>query len=1290
MNLMRATLLFLTPLLATPRPGIAAEPVAGFPVQMERGMPVKSVTIADVDENGTQEVVAIVGEGVAIIGNDGSMWAGFPKGLRDVSAKTPVMLKGPPTLCDLDGDGRREVVAAGSTRMVYAVDLSGAELSGFPVKVSGNPRGPLACLPADGRQELVLTTDAGLLLAVGRNATPRTIGKIGRGAESGVAVADLDGDGGVELIAGGGDSRLYVFDTRGRLHDGFPYKMAFRTSGIPAVGDIDDDGKPDIVFGSQDFKIHAVGADGVPLAGFPVKTKYRIYGGPALVDLNGDWVLDVVLGSGDKNVYALRGTGKPLRGFPVSAGGRVDRGCVAGDVDRDGKPDIFVLNQEGRLLWYDASGRKQRLRIRGKIVAGPALADLDADGAPEVVFATKSGRIEALELGATGKAEAALLAWPVAGHDPAHSGRFGPNPARFRDLTFANTAPATTEALAAEYRHFDLDWETEGETRVRWYRDGARVAELDNVRSVPAELTQKHQVWSYTIQGAGNHAAYGESGVLSRVYRSPTVEVQNTAPTAPAIALSPEVAQTRSPLEVAVTRDSSDADGDRITYRYVWLRGGKMVKPKVVTRINPAKTAKNQEWRIVVVPFDGEEEGKATSAALRIRNTPPGPAQIEVAPASPRIDDEPRAVIAKPAVDDDGDSVHYTYRYWVNGQALSLPETTASVPRRALRKHQKVKVEVVAHDNEEAGGAVEREFQVINTPPPAPKIAIWPATPRTTDDLRLGVLESKPDADGDQILLEHTWAVDGASAAHPVIVPSAVTRKGQRWTLTVTPFDGESRSAPISVSTTIQNTPPEPPLVTLDRYTFFTGEEVTPRIDRPAEDVDGDPIRLSYAWLRNGKPSGGTATTLGAADTAKGQIWEVRITPHDNEAAGQPVSLRFEVVNSPPTAPKIALSTQTPSVKDRVEVRVTEPANDSDRDRLVYRYRWVRDGEVMKAWSSSKATLEPGEARKGQRWRVEARAFDGEAEGEPSFADLVVRNHAPAPPRVALLPEQPRTTDPIECQRAAAGSDPDGDRLTYRTRWLLDGSPVSMSPDATRIPTSITREKQVWQCEVISFDGELPSVAARSKPVTVVNTPPEPPAVSVVPRRPTTTADLVCQLDVPSTDADLDPLSYRFVWTLNGKRWSGGELPNRVPASATRRGQTWACTVTPFDGDVEGRLARAKVSIGNSTPTSPQVRIVPERPRTGDELECEIVEASEDADGDRIRYSYTWLKDGITQSFAPTSMKVPGRLVRARDMWKCRVTPSDGKADGKPRTTQDVMVSRRSTSGRRSERGRQR
>jgi subtilisin family serine protease len=83
----------------------------------------------------------------------------------------------------------------------------------------------------------------------------------------------------------------------------------------------------------------------------------------------------------------------------------------------------------------------------------------------------------------------------------------------------------------------------------------------------------------------------------------------------------------------------------------------------------------------------------------------------------------------------------------------------------------------------------------------------------------------------------------------------------------------------------------------------------------------------------------------------------------------------------------------------------------------------------------------------------------------------------------------------------------------------------------------------------------------------------------------------------------------------------------------------------------------------NSPPTAPVVDVIPDSPKTGDDLLCSIATPSTDADGDTVTYSYAWYKDDALQG-GLTGDTVISANTSEGEVWRCVVTPNDGTVDG--------------------------
>jgi hypothetical protein len=229
--------------------------VAGFPAQVASS-PVNPVAIARFGAAAGTRIIATAEDGtVAALGSDGAMLAGWPRSVGS-SPTSPVEtgMAGGPTalvaaggqlhalgpdgnqrpgfpvglgapvepgeelaLADVDLDGRDEIVAATEAPALEVRDSTGAARSdlGWPRSLGAIPLGSpvLGHLAGGGRPELMVMLGSGLVAYAHDGAAILGFPKRG-GAGVRPTLADLDGDGTTEVVAGSGPAQplLYVYD----------------------------------------------------------------------------------------------------------------------------------------------------------------------------------------------------------------------------------------------------------------------------------------------------------------------------------------------------------------------------------------------------------------------------------------------------------------------------------------------------------------------------------------------------------------------------------------------------------------------------------------------------------------------------------------------------------------------------------------------------------------------------------------------------------------------------------------------------------------------------------------------------------------------------------------------------------------------------------------------------------------------------------------------------------------------------------------------------------------------
>lgn len=194
--------------------------------------------------------------------------------------------------------------------------------------------------------------------------------------------------------------------------------------------------------------------------------------------------------------------------------------------------------------------------------------------------------------------------------------------------------------------------------------------------------------------------------------------------------------------------------------------------------------------------------------------------------------------------------------------------------------------------------------------------------------------------------------------------------------------------------------------------------------------------------------------------------------------------------------------------------------------------------------------------------------------------------------------------------------------------------------------------------------------------VTPINQPPSPPTVMIQPEVPYTFDDLICHA-TGSIDPEGEPVSYSFRWLKDGIDAGAVSIDESetsfVDRWHTRRDQTWKCIVTASDPRGKSSEGSDEVTIQNSVPTSPAIRILPDNPLPSDGMAVFITEFSTDADGDVVVYLFEWFRldangewqrrpevSGNLSPFFPGEPEISG-LYTAGESWKVEVTPLEAR-----------------------------
>lgn len=268
---------------------------------------------------------------VTVMEHDGSgtLWE------KALDSRSNAELPGP-AIGDIDKDGRLDVVigsgpiASDSNRSkLYAYRGTDGDLL-WRVYVGNVPMGiqqPMLCAPvigdidSDDAMEVVVGSDQ-VYCRAGSDGSPEW-SRDTWGSIAGLALEDVDGDGGPEIIATAfgppdsshqGKGELYILEENGSVKCSKALAEAPHTA--PCVVDLDDDGQWEAVFGADDdtvghlFAYTIAAGDSLALFGTGTLSG-ATRSSPAIANADGDGHAEMFIGADDGRVYGFESPNSP-------------------------------------------------------------------------------------------------------------------------------------------------------------------------------------------------------------------------------------------------------------------------------------------------------------------------------------------------------------------------------------------------------------------------------------------------------------------------------------------------------------------------------------------------------------------------------------------------------------------------------------------------------------------------------------------------------------------------------------------------------------------------------------------------------------------------------------------------------------------------------------------------------------------------------------------------------------------------------------------------------------------
>ncbi len=234
---------------------------------------------------------------------------------------------------------------------------------------------------------------------------------------------------------------------------------------------------------------------------------------------------------------------------------------------------------------------------------------------------------------------------------------------------------------------------------------------------------------------------------------------------------------------------------------------------------------------------------------------------------------------------------------------------------------------------------------------------------------------------------------------------------------------------------------------------------------------------------------------------------------------------------------------------------------DDQGDGARYEFRWYLNDRLVK--EGAEPVLEPGMYKKGDSVYVEIVLFKGDKAGQPfKTVPKKIANGAPSPPSISLTPLNPAPGEEITA--VAVAQDPDGDTVSYRYKWTVNGQLVpGLTPDTSKLNTRGFKKKDTVCVTITPFDGEIEGAARLSDLITLFNSGPK-----ITSTPPTNISNGVYTYQVTAMDTDGDKLSYSLLTAPAGMQInsSTGLIQWALPGQVTEK-QEIPVKIRVEDGD---------------------------------------------------------------------------------------------------------------------------